>query len=151
MTRRKTRMMGVVGRGRTRSWRKQQQVQARPWNPWRLLCVLFWILQPLEAFKYGSTLMFSELVITWRIGHLTFQQSLGHFTPMENFSNVTFPKVVLRKLNLVSKRRLFCHMLVLFCIQPRGLHTHLSDFNITCDLELTVVSLPRTTVGTSKI
>ena len=45
---------------------------------------------------------------------LTSQQDLGHITPMENFSNVTFPKVVLRKLNLVSKLRLFCHMLFCF-------------------------------------
>lgn len=94
--------------------KEQQQVQVRPGNLWQPLCVLFWILQPLEIFKYGSTLMFSELVIKWRIGHLTSQQGLGHFTAMENFSNVTFPKVVLRKLNLVSKLRLFCHMLFCF-------------------------------------
>lgn len=94
--------------------KEQQQVQVSPGNLWQPLCVLFWILQPLEVFKYGSTLMFSELVIKWRIGHLTSQQGLGHFTAMENFSNVTFPKVVLRKLNLVSKLRLFCHMLFCF-------------------------------------
>lgn len=49
--------------------KEQQQVQVKPGNLWQPLCVLFWILQPLEVFKYGSTLMFSELVIKWRIGH----------------------------------------------------------------------------------
>lgn len=76
--------------------------------------------------------MFSELVIKWRIGHLTSQQGLGHFTAMENFSNVTFPKVVLRKLNLPSLNSDFFVTCFLFCIQLRGLHTRLSEFNITC-------------------